>query len=201
MLSRKQLSKRRDLMKLLEIIVFVFGFLTPMSPAEPARDRETYGETRENFEKSMPPLMDAIAKSKPVALLEGLPHQLYEDELLAKELKQKKTIKLHEFPFYVESTVVNEKEAKQLRDIFSNSKNFKRFEIPKPCGGFHPDWCVVFTVDKEIYRALVCFGCHEARIYGPKNEVLTDLDEPAYKQLVAILKPNQKLRPKAIAKE
>ncbi|MEI8379822.1 MAG: hypothetical protein WCJ09_06825 [Planctomycetota bacterium] len=44
-----------------------------------------------------------------------------------------------------------------------------------PCGGFHPDWCVEFIAGQDVYQVLVCFGCREARLYGPMNEVFSDL--------------------------
>jgi restriction endonuclease len=171
-----------------------------MAPTAPPRDKEVTGEPKETFDANLKLVREGIAKTKTVSLLEGLPHQLYEREALAKERKEQTTVELHGYPFYAEDRKVGDKEAKTLSTACTSAAAFERFEIPKPCGGFHPDWCIVFRGDgnEEVYRVLVCFGCHEARLYGPSTDVYTDLTEPAFKILQDTLKPHQKRRPKPV---
>jgi len=181
------------------LTLWVLTIFVPMPAPPPPRDKEIEGENKETFEKNLKLLVTGMEKAKTVTLLEGLPHQLYEGKSLAKERKDQKTVEWHGFPFYIEELPAGEKDVQRLQVILANVKAFKRFEIPKPCGGFHPDWCVVFRNDKEVYRVLVCFGCQEARLYGPTTDVYTDLDERAFKVLETTLKPYQKKRPKFAA--
>jgi hypothetical protein len=65
----------------------------------------------------------------------------------------------------------------------------------KKCGGFHPDYAVEWSVGRDRYRALICFGCEEVKLFGPALESRNDLDRTAYKRLEELLKPYQKNRP------
>lgn len=153
------------------------------------------GDTPTHFEKHIKPLVEGITKAKTLTVYEGLPHQFWEREALAKELKEKKTVKLHDFPFYEGAITLKEEDAKKLCALCSELKTFGRYRGRKMCGGYHPDWCLEFKNGDDVYRVQLCFGCHEARLFGPKNEVFSDLDEDALKKLVAILRPLRKNRP------
>ncbi|WP_254507062.1 hypothetical protein [Anatilimnocola floriformis] len=176
------------------MIAFLVCMLTPMPPAHP--DSEFSTDTAAQYEKKIQSLTTAISKMTAVKLLEGLPHQLYETESLEQELKDKKTVKIHGFPFYDGRIDVDNKVTKQLREVWSDPKHFARFDTPAACGGFHPDWCVEFTQNQTVYQVLICFGCHEARLYGPISSAYVVLGDESYKELVAVLKPFQKQRPK-----
>lgn len=187
-------------MSLLTTLVLAACAFTPMPPAkDPAPEMKT--QTAEEFSKQYRAITTGIGKARAVKLWEGLPHQFYEEESLAKELKTKKHVQLHGYPFYEPAIALGEKDAKQLRELCGDLKSFKQREgLPKPCGGFHPDWCVEFTVEKETYRVLVCIHCHESRLFGPKLEADTDIKDEAYEQLKRVLPPHQKQRPKFMPK-
>jgi hypothetical protein len=136
-----------------------------------------------------------------LALYEGLPHQTWEKELLAKESKEKKTIKRHGFSFYDTAITPKKQDKKDLWAICCTRESFRCYGGMKWCGGFHPDWCLEWKDGDKVYRVLICFGCHEARLYGPKNEVLTDLDKPTIDVLKRILAPYRKNRPLPKAKQ
>lgn len=141
-------------------------------------------------------LAAAVAKADKVVLYEGLPHQLFEKELLEKELKEKKTVKFNGFPFYEETLTLKEEDKKKLTTLFGEEKSVKKFSGQKRCGGFHPDYCVEWHVGKDVYRAHMCFGCHEMMVFGPKTDLYCDIADPALKELDALLKAYRKNRPK-----
>jgi hypothetical protein len=141
------------------------------------------------------PLLAGISKAKTLVVLEGLPHQSLK-EVVEKELKDKKTVKLHNFNFYAQPIAISDEDAGKLTALCRAAKTFGRYRGAKFCGGYHPDWCLEFKDGADSYRVLICFGCHEARLYGPKNDVFSDLDKDAVEQLEAILSPLHENVPK-----
>ena len=130
-------------------------------------------ETDTNFE-NYKPLAAAIRKADRVVLYEGLPHPGWENEAYERELKSKKTVKFHDWPFYAKPLPLSEKDGKALTKVFTTASNFTEFAGEKKCGGFHPDYCIEWHVGKEIYRSLVCFGCGEVKVYGPRLQLRCD---------------------------
>ncbi len=159
------------------------------------------GESRWRFAKQIKPLAAGIAQAKAVLVYEGLPHQNAERAALQQELKNKQTVQFHGFPFYEQAIGIEKEDAKKLLVLCGDRKTFGRYKGPKFCGGFHPDWCLTFQAGDDLYRVLICFGCHEARLYGPKNDVFSDLDDETVKKFAAILQPLGKHRPKDSAKQ
>lgn len=149
--------------------------------------------TDTNFD-NLKPLVEGIRKADKVTLYEGLPHPFEEKRLLEKELKEKKTVMLHGFAFYAQVIGPKEADAKKLAELFGTDGSFVKFGGPKKCGGFHPDWAIEWKAGDDVYRALVCFGCHEVKIYGPKHELHADV-RGAYKPLQSLLKGYDKNRP------
>jgi hypothetical protein len=142
------------------------------------------------------PLAAAIADADKVTVFEGLPHQSSEKDSLERELKAKKTVTLHDFPFYAETLAVADADTKSLTALAADGKSVQKWAGAKPCGGFHPDYALEWTVGKDTYRMLVCFGCHEVKLYGPKAAVYADMSDHGLHGLEKILKPLRKNRPK-----
>jgi hypothetical protein len=155
---------------------------------EPPRGTDT------NFDNHKP-LAAGIAKADRVTLYEGLPHEASESG--QQELKTKKTVRLHGYPFYAEPLALKESDGKRLTDLVTEASSFAPYRGPKKCGGFHPDYCVEWRVGDEVYRCLVCFGCQEVKLYGPKADLYCDVSQPAYAKLGELLRPYRKQRPKA----
>jgi hypothetical protein len=58
----------------------------------------------------------------------------------------------------------------------------------KLCGGYHPDWMIRWIArDGTEHELHLCFGCHEAKLYGPDYQLYCELGEDGYKSLKAIL--------------
>ncbi|HEY1861915.1 MAG TPA: hypothetical protein VGG61_16255, partial [Gemmataceae bacterium] len=79
--------------------------------------------------------------------------------------------------------------------LCSNGASFRKYAGPKRCGGYHPDWCLQWKDGDNVYQVLICFGCHKARLYGPKYEQWTDLTSESFKEFAEVLKPYRKNRP------
>jgi hypothetical protein len=138
---------------------------------------------------------DAVGKAEKVILFEGLPHQNYERKLLEKELKSGKVVEINDFPFYKEPLTLTKDDASALSKLFSDSNTLPKFSGEKKCGGFHPDFAVEWHVGDDIYRALICFGCGEAKVFGPKIEKRHDLGRSAKSKLRNLLMGYGKNRP------
>jgi hypothetical protein len=152
-------------------------------------------DRKEEFDEKIGPLLTAIADSKKLVIYEGLPHPQAEPEVLEQELKSKKTITLSKFPFYESPITPTKQLTKQLKTLCKRESTFKFYSGPKFCGGYHPDWCLKFGEGQDAYYVHLCFGCHEAHLIGPNEELMTDLKGAAYLKLVEILKPLRTNRP------
>ena len=88
-------------------------------------------------------LRESLNKVDRLFVYEGLPHQMFEADLLKTEKKRKDTLELGGFPFYMPKVAVLDKTAKLLRDVTADSASYAVFSGEKRCGGFHPDYAVV----------------------------------------------------------
>ena len=128
-------------------------------------------------------------------LHEGLPSEFWEPELREQELNQKKTSKLHGYPFYEESIALKATDAERLTTLFSSRKSFKRYEANKRCSGFNPEYCVEWKAGEAVTQALICLECREIKMFGPTGELHCDLSIEAEQGLSQLLSQYQKNRP------
>ena len=147
---------------------------------------------------SSQPQFDTIRTGSRLTLYEGLPHGMYEEDLLKGELKSKQTIQLHDFAFYRESLEVKRDDATKLSALIGDNAAFKDVSgLPKPCGGFHPDFAIEWSSGGRVYHCLICFGCDEAKLYGRHSERYCDIAADARKGIREILKSYRKNRPES----
>jgi hypothetical protein len=150
-------------------------------------------EPSKNFD-DLKPLVTTLAKADKVILHEGLPHPS-EDKAFETEKKTKKTIGIGGWLFYAEPLEPKDEDVKKLTELLTAETTFEPFGGVKKCGGFHPDYAVEWHVGKDHYYALICFGCHEAKVYGPEKAVYVDIRKDGYDSLTKLLKPYRKNRP------
>ncbi len=185
----------------------------PTSKAEPTPKEEPIAKgmgllekweaEKKQFREGITDLMAKMEAVKNATLYEGLPHQHSEGDLLAKELKEKQTITLHQFAFYKEPIAMPEEVERKLRNLCLDSTQFEhinRWEM-KFCCEFHPDWCLEFRETENVYHIQICFGCNEATIFGPNGMLHGKINETAAIKLDRLLKPLQKNRPRKPEKE
>jgi hypothetical protein len=143
-------------------------------------------------------ISEGVARAASLTLLEGLPHTMLEADQVREELASKETVRLHGFPFYKRPLVVPAEAIPPLRRLSSAAGSYQSYRGPKMCGGFHPDYCLVWEDGKATYHLLICFGCHEMKLYGPKSELIVDISDDAFRKFKSILTAfhDQRPRPK-----
>lgn len=141
------------------------------------------------------PLADAIRTAGEVQLLEGLPHQLVEHGSFQRELTAKATVEVGGYRFYRQALPLTARDAAALRAVCVAPETYHPYTGPKVCGGFHPDYCVVWREGSRTSYALICFGCHEIENLGAGRELRADLPGSAFHRLQAILRPYHAQRP------
>ena len=146
-------------------------------------------------EEASSKIRKAMAEAATVTVYEGLPHQMFEPDLLAAESKRKDTEKIGSFRFYTPSVAATNSEV--LKRILSSSDTIQVFGGEKLCGGFHPDYVVQWSgEDGSRFFAHICFGCHEIIYSDGKNEYRYDFENEPFKKLMKELAPYAKKRPK-----
>jgi hypothetical protein len=161
--------------------------LLSVAQADPltAADRKHFG-----------PISAGILGAADVTLFEGLPHQMFERDLLASELKSKKTVQQHGFSFYQRPLPLSAADAAALRRLLTSKDTYETFGGEKFCGGFHPDYSLAWVLGTQTIHVQICFGCDELKLFGTGHELRTDADNAAITKLRAILKKYRAQRPK-----
>lgn len=132
-------------------------------------------------------------------VFEGLPSPGYEPEVFKAEKAAKPTVEFGGYPMYRDTLDVSDADIAALVAILGDRSTYESFEGEKKCGGFHPDYAVEWTHEGATYRTLICFGCSEFKVIGPRGESRFDMAEGVSKRLKAILKPLRKNRPRPLA--
>jgi hypothetical protein len=132
-------------------------------------------------------LATAVQESGKCILFEGLPHQLYEKNVLEKELKTKQTILREGFYFYEQPLAMSNADVKLVTDLFSDLDSFTPWPGEKKCGGFHPDYCLEWATTAGACRSQICFGCGEVKVFGRDIQARWDLTNGAREKLKSIL--------------
>lgn len=121
------------------------------------------------------PVYPTILHADRITVYEGLPHPMYEEGKFRRELQAKATVQLHGFPFYREPLELKRTDVEALRGLLGTEGTYVPYGGEKKCGGFHPDYAVEWTSGRGVYHCLICFGCSEAKVYGPRGESTYDL--------------------------
>jgi hypothetical protein len=131
-----------------------------------------------------------LANAETLVAYEGLPRKDEdEDETKAKpEIDGAKTFQIDGFDFFTQPLTVSPKTVEQFRRVVADYRSFESYGGPYFCGGYHPDLCLEWRTNGQVYRVCICFGCYEARIIGPKKTLMFDIDDAAYKNLYQIAK-------------
>lgn len=147
------------------------------------------------------PFATAVGSATKARLHEGLPHQSWEQDLLNSELNSKETFKSHGHLFYAAEIDPSAGDITMLRQLSTTASGFREWSGMKLCGGYHPDWLIRWTAaDGADHELHLCFGCLEARFYGPGYRLYCDLESDCYSALKSILERYGKQRPKRVTK-
>ncbi|MEQ1934095.1 MAG: hypothetical protein ABL962_09475 [Fimbriimonadaceae bacterium] len=135
-----------------------------------------------------------LAATKALSVFEGLPHQTWDRDLLAQEIKREDKTKIWKYPFYTPSVLATN--ADELKQLLSSPDAIEVYGGPKLCGGYHPDYCLSWEAEDKTYNALICFGCHEVVFFDGKATLIYDLHGDAHKRLKELLSIYAKKRPR-----
>jgi hypothetical protein len=131
--------------------------------------------------------LSAVASADEVHVYEGLPHQAWDRELYESERKRSDLVWFEGYPFYAKPLDVTSDEKKALTALALRKDAHVPFSGMKLCGGYHPDYAIVWTKGGKRSGALICFGCHEWKNFTPEGRLYEDLGKAAYDELRAIL--------------
>ena len=139
---------------------------------------------------------DAIRYTTSIQVFEGLPHQSWENQLLESEIASKETFKNHGHHFYSIAISPAGDDGDALRSHALNPSGFEEWSGMKTCGGYHPDWMIRWTSpDGATHELHLCFGCHEAKFYGPGYQLYCNVPKKSYDGFKAILERYASQRP------
>jgi hypothetical protein len=136
-----------------------------------------------------------VRNASALVLYEGLPRPTWEAEKFKKELAKKKTVRIHDFHFYKEPLPVPVSGIEPLRQLSADPDTYWANIGLKLCGSYHPDYCLSWKDGKAIYDFLICFGCHEMRVYDPKLALFADIRTDVFTQFKATLQTYRRERP------
>ena len=137
-----------------------------------------------------------VASADDVQVYEGLPHQNWEREQYATEKRRSDLVKFEGFSFYAKPLDISDEEKKRLTVVALKKESHVPFRGMKFCGGYHPDYAIVWMKSGKKGGSLICFGCHEWKNFTPEGRLCEDLDSAAYDELRAILSKYVAQRPK-----
>lgn len=94
----------------------------------------------------------------------------------AEEEANERPTKLHQgYRFYDEPVEIPADQAGRFAAWALDPQNWQLHSDGKFCGGFHPDWCLLYQSGGTSVRVMICFGCHEVWISSADQSVKFDL--------------------------
>jgi hypothetical protein len=145
--------------------------------------------------EALAPLAACAEAAREVTAYEGLPHQIEERELLEQERRENPTLRLRGFDFYEGPLEVGDGAAGELSRWLGERDNFREWNGPYKCGGFHPDYAVEWKGGGGRVLVLICLGCCEIRAYRGLlgvRPVQLHMSQDACRRVGELLKPSRK---------
>lgn len=139
----------------------------------------------------LPAFQASVAQASNMVLIEGLPNENTEAKLFRSEKKNSETVKRHGFLFYPAALRPLPQDAATLAAALSAPNAISQYSrAMKQCGGFHPDFAVVWTDPQTAARneAQICFGCEEIKFFGPDAKIYADLEPATFAALRSVLR-------------
>lgn len=113
-----------------------------------------------------------------LALLEGLPHPAWETKLFERELQRGDIVRIAGWPFYAEPLPVTRATSVALELLALDPASFAPKRGEGLCGGFHPDFAIVWEEERNSSYLLLCFGCSEALMLDRRVRCRVDVKVP-----------------------
>jgi hypothetical protein len=122
----------------------------------------------------------SVVVADKLMVYEGLPHPAKLRELAEREMKRKAIIKIAGHSFYTPAILAKEQD--KLKKLLGAPTSIALHKGPKLCGGFHPDYAIVWESGGKTYQVLICYGCHEVCLLEGKRKLWYDLEEGPYSE-------------------
>ena len=146
------------------------------------RDKK-YRESFSNIEG----IFSLLPRNVQPKLFEGLPHQHFRTEEMHAELVGKECVMRQRHFFYKSQPELDESDAARLLELLGSPSTYEIYSGFKGCGGFHPDFALVWQDSETEIEFQLCFGCGDAKIYGGENWVFCQIKKAAREELKSIL--------------
>ena len=173
---------------------FLFMAFAGLAMSLPLLPLSAFGEKLDM--SVVPPFIEAIAKNGTPFIYEGLPHQYVDSERFKSEKRDNPTRKLHGYFFYKEPVAFSREDDTMLQSLIVTAPPFERLRGMKQCFSYHPDFALQWLdAAGHSYDVLICFGCGEAKLYGPGKQLYCDVGGSSYKSLKEMLLKYSKHQP------
>jgi hypothetical protein len=143
----------------------------------------------------LPGLLVRCRTASRVEVFEGLPHQKWEKDALARENKRADTLMNHDFKFYSPAMQLSSAQRAKVLSIIIRDASYQAWVGPKFCGGFHPDFLVRFHLESGVIDVHLCFGCSEAKFFDGSTLAHVDIRESGTDELKPVLQACRSKRP------
>lgn len=130
-----------------------------------------------------------------VEVFEGLPHQMFEPELLAQEQQRSDVFQNHDFDFYEPALSLPGNEFSCFISSVVSRRTYRAWQGFKACGGFHPDFLVRFHGTDGSIDVQICLGCGEAVLFGRDGYSYVDISESAREKWTTLRENSRTKRP------
>ena len=120
---------------------------------------------------------------------------------LEEEIAHKRSFKSRGYYFYDTDAKddASVDDVPRLKALLTSRDTFQTYSpgffVQKQCGGFHPDFALMWVVNGDRYELQICFGCGEARCFAPYGEVFCDIKGTTLPEFKSILAKYQRNRP------
>ena len=158
----------------------------------------TYSDARA-FAAAIGPLDAAIREATSLVVYEGVPRLVKDKAALEVEMGERKTFKVDGQTFFADPKAATSELAATLHAAVFAAAKPGRVGSVKLCGGFHADYLLRWEGKTGRTDALLCFGCHEIKLFGAAGSLYGDLSAEGVKSLRSLLAPFAKERPKQAA--
>lgn len=71
-----------------------------------------------------------------------------------------------------------------VHGALTQKQSFEAYGGPKLCGGYHADFVAEFTTSDGPVQFMVCLGCHEVLVFGPRGSSIVELSKKAYNSIL-----------------
>jgi hypothetical protein len=124
----------------------------------------------------------------------GLPHQMWAEGALLRDLVFTRNRSIGGYRFYTKPVEVPEDLRTKVSATLKNPMVYMPYLGPAACGGYHPDYCFEWRSSRGTFYALLCMGCEEINLVGDGAEVRCELRRASAKSLKELLKGSIKER-------